>query len=170
MKDETMGNQQATDVELGWLAGIIDGEGYLGFSHENRRKSRCVRTDMQIVNCDIQIIDRAKRILNKMGINPYLRERCHDKETWKTNYILTVSTFANLKMLFDSILDHLTGQKQCKGRLMLRLINSRIGKTRGDKYTGDELSIVNEYFLNHYPAVKGASTTIRKDADSSLPA
>jgi len=148
MKDGTIGNQQATDLELGWLAGIYDGEGYIGFSHQNSKKVRSIRPDIQLVNCDPDIILKTRKILNMIGINPYIRERVHAKSQkgWSRNYILQMSKFSDVKRFIDTLGHLLTGEKKKRSELMIRLVNSRIVKTRFDHYSAEELSMVDEYF------------------------
>jgi hypothetical protein len=150
MNDVTIGNQQANGEELGWLAGIYDGEGYIGFSHQNAKKVRSIRPDIQLVNCDPDVILKARRILNMIGINPYIRERVHAKNQkgWSRNYIMQFSTFANVKRFVDTVGHLLTGEKKKRADLMIKLVNSRIPKTRRDRYTEYELSLVDEYFTN----------------------
>lgn len=146
MKDDTIGNQQATENELGWLAGIFDGEGYIGFSHQNRKKSRCIRPGLQLVNCDPDVILKTRNILMKIGINPHIRERVHDKQKWSRNYILSMDKFASIKKFIDTVGDMLTGEKKKRAKLMIELINSRITKTKKDQYNEYELSLVKMYF------------------------
>ena len=146
MEDVTIGNQQATEYEIGWLAGIIDGEGYIGFSRQNTKKTRSIRPDIQIVNCDPDVILKTRKILNMIGINPYIRERVHDKKKWSRNYILQMSKFSSVKKLIDTIGHLLTGEKSKRAQLMIELVNSRITKTRFDHYSEYELSLVDKYF------------------------
>lgn len=144
-----MGNQQVTEVELGWLAGIYDGEGYLGFSRQNAKKMRSIRPDIQLVNCDIEVILKVVEILRKIGINPYIRERIHDKSVkgrWRRNFIIQFSTFSKVKTFIDTLGHLLTGEKRVKASLMLKLVNSRLPKTKRDRYTEEELALVDEYF------------------------
>jgi predicted RNA-binding protein with EMAP domain len=146
MEDVTTDNQQATELEIGWLAGIYDGEGYIGFSHQNAKKVRSIRPDIQLVNCDPDVILKTKRILNMIGINPYIRERVHNKKKWSRNYILTMSKFSDVKKFIDTLGNHLTGEKKKRAELMIQLVNSRITKTKRDHYTEEELAIVDTYF------------------------
>ena len=146
MKDVTTDNQQATELEIGWLAGIYDGEGYLGFSRQNAKKVRSIRPDIQLVNCDPDVILKVRKILNMIGINPYIRERVHNKEKWSRNYILQFSKFSDIKKFIDTLGHLLTGEKKKRAELMLRLANSRVGKTKRDQYTEEELTIINDYF------------------------
>jgi hypothetical protein len=154
MEDVTMGNQQATDLEIGWLAGIYDGEGYFGLTRQNSKKVRSIRPDIQLVNCDPDVILKTRRILNLIGINPYIRERIHAKnqEKWSRNYILSISKFVHVKKLIDTIGHLLTGEKQLRAALMIKLVNSRLTKTRFDQYSEEELSLVDQYFT----VMKGA--------------
>jgi len=153
-----LGNQQTTPYEIGWLAGIIDGEGHIGLSRQNTKKCRSVRPDVQIVNCDYEVIKKIVDVLHKMGINPYIRERLHDKKEWRKNYIVTVGKFSHIKKLMDSIVEYLTGEKKYRAELMMKLINKRILKTRFDRYSEDELAIISEFFEHR----DGVSTTARK--------
>ena len=146
MEDDTIGNQQATDFEIGWLAGIYDGEGYIGFSRQWTKRGNSIRTDIQLVNCDPDVILKTKKILNMIGINPYVRERIHDKSKWSRNYFLQFSRFSHIKKFIDTVGHLLTGEKRKRAELMIKLVNSRIPKTRGDRYSADELAMVDEYF------------------------
>lgn len=161
VKDNKMDNQQASSYEIGWLAGIIDGEGHIGLSRQNTKKCRSVRPDVQIVNCDYELIERVVSILNKMGINPYIRERYHNKKEWRVNYIVTIGRFAHIKKLMDNIMECLVGEKRYRAELMMRLINKRITKTRFQQYTEDELSIIQEFFEHR----ERASETLRETSE-----
>lgn len=160
MKNVTIGNQQATEAELGWLAGILDGEGHIGLSRQNSKKARSIRPDVQIVNCDWEIIEKVRMICLKIGINPYIRTRCHDKKTWRVNYILTIGRFTDIKKLLDTVSCYLTGVTKSKSQLVINLINSRILKTRFDRYTDEELSMIDRFMA--YRDASKSSTTIRK--------
>lgn len=156
-----MGNQQATDAEIGWLAGIIDGEGHIGLSNQNTKKVRSVRADLQIVNTDEALIEKLVLVLRKMGVNPHIRKRVHEKKTWSTNWIVTVGKFAQIKRVLDIVKPHLTGMKRDKADAVLDLIESRMKKTRADRYDDRELAIVQQ-FRDRFIGKYGASTTARE--------
>lgn len=156
-----MGNQQATESDIGWLAGIIDGEGHIGISFQSRRRRKSVRCDLQIVNTDAALIEKVVRILRAIGVNPYLRNRTHIKSTWATNTIVSVGKMAQIKRVLDQVLSHLTGTKQKRAALMLALIESRMTKTQWIDYDDYEMSLV-EQFRMRFVRPKGASTTARE--------
>lgn len=161
MTNETMGNQQATEAEIGWLAGIIDGEGRIGIAMQNRSASRSVSVDLQVVNTDFALIEKVVSIMRKLSVNPHIRDRIHAKATCNTNRIVSLRKFAHVKRVLDAVLPHLTGMKSEKAKIVLALIESRMMKTRADRYDEHELALVDEFresFLGKY----GASTTARK--------
>ena len=161
MTNGTMGNQQATQAEIGWLAGIIDGEGHIGLSLQNSKVSRSVKFDLQIVNTDFALTDKVVSIIRKMGVNPYIRDRVHQKSTWATNRIVSVGKMAHIKIILGQCTEHLTGLKREKAEMVLALIESRIKKTRFDQYDVFEIGIV-QGFRDRFVGRCGASTTARK--------
>lgn len=161
MTNETMGNQQATDAEIGWLAGIIDGEGHIGIAMQNKSVSQSVTVDLQIVNTDFELIDKVVAIMRKLNVNPHIRDRVHQKATWSTNRIVSLRKFAHVKRILDAVKDHLTGLKREKADMILALIESRMKKTRFDRYDVYETSIVQQ-FRDRFVGKCGASTTARE--------
>jgi signal recognition particle subunit SEC65 len=161
MVDETMGNPQATEAEIGWLAGIIDGEGHIGISRQGAKKGDAIKTDLQIVNTDWALIQKVIDILRKLGVNPHVRERVHVKKTWNTNWIVSVGKFAHIRRVLEAVRPHLTGIKSEKADCMLDLIRSRMQKTRADRYDLYEVAIV-EQFRSRFVGTCGASTTARE--------
>lgn len=60
-----MDNPQATDFELGWLSGIIDGEGCFTMSPGSRGS---YNVGIKLVNTNKLIIEKICEILRKLGI------------------------------------------------------------------------------------------------------
>jgi len=175
MKNVTMGNQQATQIELGWLAGIIDGEGYLGLSisKELRTKtpSNSVTPAMHICNTDEQIILKTQIIMRKLGIVTYVRASDHSKYNKdgkvrkydKIIFTIQVHRYINMIKLLESIGNQLTGNKKKRGKLILEYCKSRnasyIPGKRNHPFTDRELEIIEECLPLQR---RGASETIRK--------
>lgn len=155
-----MGNQQATMTDIGWLAGIIDGEGHLGLSYQNKNRCTTIKFDLSVVNTDFAITDKVVRILRDLGVNPYVRDRVHIKSQWATNRIVTVGKMIHIERVLFAVLPSLTGIKHEKANLMLALIESRKNKQRRP-YDAHENAIV-EKFRGIYVGKCGASTTARE--------
>jgi hypothetical protein len=128
-EDVTIGNPQATREEIGWLAGIIDGEGYLGFQVENDRrqdrKSFGIRPELHISNTDEAIILRSQGICRKIGVNPYIRATKANTRVQKDQYRLQVRDMNKLAVLLNAVRDNLTGLKQQRADLVLEFIALR---------------------------------------------
>jgi hypothetical protein len=129
-----MGNQQATDAELGWLAGIIDGEGYLGMNvesehnyrptHHTRRHS--IKVEIKVTNCDPEIVVKTAQIMQKLGVNPYIRQPAVVlKENHKVHYEASIKRMAPVKRVLEAVLPYLVGSKLERAGIILRFIELR---------------------------------------------
>jgi hypothetical protein len=156
--DTAIGNPQVTEADIGWLAGIIDGEGHLGISTQNQKRGDSVKFDLQITNTDNALIGKLVRILRKLGVNPHLRERTHDKATWATNCIVTVAKLAHIRIVLNAALPHLTGWKYRRAAIMLTLIESRMTKNR-QPYDEIERALVEQF--RAVRVEQGTSSTTR---------
>lgn len=128
-----MGNQLATEIEIGWLAGIVDGEAWLGFTlttcqpdpvRKKPRRQFYVRPEFRINNCDPAIIDRAVEILQKIGVNPYRRTQ----KTSQSRRLIHECSCKNMKAVEAILLaigEHLTGNKKERSEILLEFIASR---------------------------------------------
>jgi hypothetical protein len=165
VKDGTMGNQQATQVELGWLAGIIDGEGYVGLVTGTHSKSgRFTVTPMVCINnTDEAIILRASSIFGKLGITHFSAIQGQYKTKDKLCYKLQVKHQSNLIKLLDCVGEHLTGNKYVRSQLVLAYCESRkvtyIPGKHDCPYTEKELEILEACLPLQR---RGASETIRR--------
>src|SRR5262249_50911869 len=54
-----------TPTEIGWLAGLVDGEGSIALSHGG---TRTPHLRVMLYNSSIPILDKAKRILDDLGV------------------------------------------------------------------------------------------------------
>ena len=129
-----MGNQQITREEIGWLAGIIDGEGYLGMSttYDKRRSqpNPNIVICLHVSNTDEEIVLKSQGILRKLGVNPYIRATKANAQIKKDQYRVQIKHMAKLKKILLPLLPHLTGNKQERARLVLEFIELR----KQDKY------------------------------------
>jgi hypothetical protein len=129
-----MGNQQATDAELGWLAGIIDGEGYLGMSLESEHNYRegyqtrqhSIKVEIKVVNCDPEIVVKTAQVMQKLGVNPYIRQPAVElKVNHKVHYEASIKRMAPVKRVLEAVLPYLVGSKLERANIILRFIQLR---------------------------------------------
>ncbi len=152
MRNETIVNQQATEAELGWFAGVIDGEGSITMNV--RRKSwngwKGIGVDLKImvVNTDSGIIDKCSDILEKLNISPYVYERAtspmYDKDgktyhnKTKTIVTLAVNKMSDILKLLTFMQKYLAGEKRTRARLIAKFIKHRLErKGKNSSKSGD---------------------------------
>jgi hypothetical protein len=125
-----MDNQQVTHIEIGWLAGFIDGEGYIGISeYKTRRRHPSYSCALQISNTDEKMIQKAQGIIKKIGVNPYIRTHGHgvrDMPKSKIVWVLIVHRMNKLIPILEIVNPHLTGGKKERGELVLEYCRSRL--------------------------------------------
>lgn len=139
-----MDNQQATLTELAWLAGVMDGDGWIGFTlarddRSKQRRTMVVKTEVRLVNTDEEIINKAHEIWNKLGVNPYRRNK-KKKNRRRIHEIATKNMTGCLKIL-TRIRPYLAGNKKDRAQYMIWFIQSRKRKDfiriPDSKYCGD---------------------------------
>lgn len=176
-----MGNQQATQSELGWLAGIIDGEGYLGMiisSDKRAYEGAMIDVQLHICNTDEAIILKAQEIFRKLGVNPYIRVSKMTKSK-KDVFKIQIKHFAKLKRVLEVLHPYLTGNKQERAGYVMQFIDLRMsnegvrnpnigngkrGCGRVKPYTEEELEL---YDRCRPLQERGASETTRQDQRKS---
>ena len=125
-----MDNQQVTREEIGWLAGIIDGEGYLGLQfYKDKRKKHGyhmgISPSLHISNTDEKIILKSRDIMRKLDVNPYVRVQKANKSIKKDNYRLQIHRMVKVEKILMVMLPYLTGTKQDRAKLVLEFIGNR---------------------------------------------
>lgn len=192
-EDVTMGNQQATDAEIGWLAGIIDGEGWLGMSVETEHwyrvgyntRQKSIKVEIKVTNCDPAVVYKTAEIIQKLGVNPYIRAQgAATKPNHRQAYEVSVKRLATVKHVLNIVRPYLIGTKAERADLILRFIELRQSNPgipnphyadggKGKKgpgtirpYTTEELEIVEQ--CRALQSRKGASETTRATGEAML--
>ena len=178
-----MGNQQGTlpvtDVELGWLAGVIDGEGTVAFSvYPLRHRGKIlqvVRVKPQIIvtNTDKDLVEHVSAIFARLGVGAHFQTREQHGRGFATRaiyrplHVSNVSGFKRAKKALESVGPHLVSKK-AKADLVLRYIRQRELKmsvqwptrNRPCPVDADDLRLIREILL--YSAannLKGSKST-----------
>lgn len=145
-----MDNQQVTKEEIGWLAGIIDGEGTVGMYYQNKKKYHTINPSIEIVNTDPSILNKIMFILVRLDCTPYIQTKKHNVKlnpNWKLSYNLKIQKQIKLRRLIPIILPYLTGIKKYKADLILQFLLSRMnkGKPSNKDYTEYEHKLIDEF-------------------------
>lgn len=134
---DPQGTLDVTDVEIGWLAGIIDGEGTIAFSVYSAPRYRDIRVKPQIIvtNTDRPLIERVSQIMGRLGVGAHFqtREQRHPEGFKAVRYrplhVVNVSGFKRTLRLLPFIIPYLVTSKKEKGELVLRYMQQRLAKT-----------------------------------------
>lgn len=110
---------------LAWLAGIIDGEGYVGIC----KGSTSFRGEVCIANTNFELIAEVKNILNTLGVTYHvgIQNITHLKKKQIEKVI--ISKHLGLEKVLSATLPYLIG-KRLQGELVLEWVREKIEKGR----------------------------------------
>lgn len=157
MIDETIGNQQAKDTDLAWLAGIIDGEGsillgskghfgeYKGFHGIN------IGASIYITNTCGNIINKCDDVLKSLGINCRIAEK---NPTSRGHAVLRVELgkMSLIKILLESIMPYLVS-KIGQAKLVHKFVSQRMLKGK-KQYDEEDIAVIT-LFYDNYHGIRG---------------
>jgi len=104
-----------TEVELAWLAGIVDGEGTVGISRTNNKTQAhpYLRPHFQVVNTDMRIIDKTAQIIRDIvGKRVSVVVSNKGGKGCKRGYRIKVSTQWELLLLLPTLMPHLVAKRE----------------------------------------------------------
>lgn len=161
-------NQPITLYELGWLAGIVDGEGYIGIQYyETRHGHMSASAEISITNTDEQIILKAQNIIQKIGVNPYINSssyKLNNKPNHKITWKVVIHRLNKVITVLESISPYLTGAKKERAELVLEFCKLRLshyvwGSNKSNIMTEREMEIIESCIAKQK---RGISEIIRK--------
>lgn len=179
-KDRTMGNQQERlKAKLGWLAAIIEGEGWVSLcrvmvQQKNKKRTRSYTPNVGVCNSDKLIIDEVIRILNDLSIDyrQSLRNRNKNKDcvgyiVRKPIFEISVATHRNVRKLINLLLPYMIGKKKQRMSHLLTYLDIRASKPKSGPNSahGEQEKALYElmYRYRGRNRFSESSTTIRKE-------
>lgn len=171
MDRQTDNQQPKIDEDIGWLAGLFDGEGTCIFQVQHNGVHNRISPAVNICNTNWEILDRATRILTSLGIGHFVQWRESKKRDGTFSrwcWELTIAGFKRASKFAVTFLEHVTGKKK-QIELILEFIASREGKgtsldAKGKlagaiPYSPQEWDMVKRmHELNSHPSI-GSETT-----------
>jgi len=117
------------DTDLAWLAGFWDGEGSITlFGHQERNGSKKIKPIVSVVNTDIGMINKVRKILEELGCSFHLSERGARKSAHSTAYILQTANMSHIIKFLEAVLPYLTGEKKERGEILYDYCSRRASK------------------------------------------
>lgn len=124
-QSKVLDNQQATEFEIGWLCGIIDGEGCFFISEQYQKSNyRNLTPRFEMKNTNFELIEKFAGILSKLNITCHIDGqrnlgRCKPSKT------VRVQGHLRLKKFLDILLPYIQMKKEV-AEYVQEFVQSRI--------------------------------------------
>jgi hypothetical protein len=135
---------QLNDTDLAWVAGIVEGEAYIGLSKRIKPEFQYVPR-IQIINTDGLMLNAVGEILKKRNLAYYRHRWDIDKRRRRKIYdnygvsnrksgdIVFVG-LGRVKKVLDAILPYMRGERVSRAKIVLEFCNYRLNARNGKSY------------------------------------
>ncbi len=157
-----------SDVELGWLAGVIDGEGCISISTD--KKANRLHAQVFLTNSNEEMLVKARRIMLAIGVeNPRLHFHSigASKFSHRSNipcHRIYVGTALGMTLLLQAILPQLTC-KRGQAELMLEFLKHRKGRSARVRFTARDFEIAKLIREINRPILRALETNTPNTGD-----
>lgn len=152
-------NQQERLVSLAWLAGFLEGEGWIGFHVHNNR----ITAAINLINTDFVLIERVSDILKSLNVGFYIQTRkngCDGNLAHKTAKSLEVAGMKRVRSLLSYILPFMVARKKQVAEIMLEYVERRLSMPHKPKATAEDWEYVARIrALNKKGPLESSETT-----------
>lgn len=150
-----MDNQQPSisEFELGWLCGVIDGEGCIGLWSRGGSRSHEYKPGMRIANTSKPLVDKVCALLKSIDVGCHVTYYKPRNERSKEYWAITVEGFKRLNKLLPVIKDILV-EKKAQAALLWAWCESRQSKWKSLEYSEFELDIPKQLSALNYRGLR----------------
>jgi len=162
-----MDNQQVTELEIGWLAGIIDGEGSISMRVWPYKNKIHFTISIAVTNTSKEMLDKVDDICSRLGANFHWSKKivpktalpCWDVETKKISHChrilepilpLLTSKYGRAKLVYDFCVRRLGFLAQCENRSQLATKHP---------YTDDDWAYFREFADKYHHHTRTVTST-----------
>ena len=132
----------AQDVDLAWLAGLIDGEGCFSIYSVSRADAETPSpsANLTITNSNYLLLNRCKEILDELGIKYLYHDPKNGHQRGRKVMRIRVKNYSSIRKLIELILPFLVG-KADQARIMLEFVS--LAGQRGKLSYQDRTELMN---------------------------
>lgn len=144
--DKKIDNQQERQsIDLSWVAGIIEGEAYVGLSKHTVGYLQYVPR-VQIINTDDLMLDNVGKILTKYGLSYYKKRHFVDKRVKrKPCHDLVICGIKRVVKTLELLIPYMKTKKKKNAELVYKFCLERLNKpNKFREYTEKEHNIYKE--------------------------
>ena len=165
MSDVTMGNQQPslTDIELGWLCGIIDGEGCV-YIYRRGGARIDYKPGIRVAMCCFDTIEYLSQLLHKADVPHHITTYKSSKEkNRQANKCITIEGQKRLLKILPWLTPHLITKKR-QAAVVWQFCEERLKRWHRSEYSETQLALIEvASIMNKRGYQEEGSTTIRKE-------
>lgn len=100
-------------MDLAWLGGFWDGEGTITmFSHQEKNGSLKIKPMIAVVNTDLCLINKVRKILESLNCNFVLTEYKSKNKRHRDRWTLSTSNQKTIVLFLDAILPYINSYKK----------------------------------------------------------
>lgn len=135
MNDTDNQQKRNADKDLGWLVGVLEGEGCFTIQQRKNKHSTSYTPLVQITNTNPDMILKAKRILTELKIPCYIY--LQKQGDYRLCYRVVTLGIKRVKRLLDILEPHIECRSE-QARSLQKFVNSRLSRPRGAELTYNE--------------------------------
>lgn len=137
------------ETDLAWLAGMIEGDGWISiqtYSSPTSKLHRAVKPTLGVSNQDARIIQETKRILNSLGVEGWVSEASPTASSWSTRTMYTISTakISGVKIILERIMPYLRGEKKARAEIVKKFVDRRFA-VKNLTYETEDIAILKRF-------------------------
>jgi len=165
MDDVTMGNQQPslTDIELGWLCGLIDGEGCV-YIYRRGGERLDYKPGIRVAMCCFETIEYLSKLLHKANVPHHITSyKGNEVKNRSPHKVVTIEGHKRLLTILPWLTPHLITKKG-QAAVVWQFCKERIEGWHRAGYSESQLALIEvASIMNKRGYSKEGSTTIRKE-------
>jgi len=145
MNDETIGNQQPslTERELGWLAGLIDGEGCIYLCSRGGKRKDNYKAGVRIAMCCHDTIEYTSSLLHKINVPHHITKRSgNPAKNTSDSWAITVEGHKRVLKFLPLITEALITKKQ-QAQVVWQFSLQREAKWHAAPYDESDLALIS---------------------------
>lgn len=165
MVDETIGNQQPSlsNIELGWLCGLIDGEGCIYICKRGGQRTD-YKAGIKVAMCCHDTIEYLADLLKRVNVPYHIVKREGSKKNNRSaSWALSIEGHKRALKILPLITPHLVTKKQ-QAQVVWQFCQERDNSWHRSPYTKGQIALIEiAGFMNQRGFREEGSTTIRKE-------
>lgn len=131
-----------TDEDIGWLIGVIEGEGSFMINSHKRQFRWDYEPKLQIVNTNSVLIEEAARIFKGLGIGRHVQDLTEQRRKVKPYKRVSVEGVKRLAYFLGVIPPERFRAKQVQARLMQQYLQSRLHDRPNKPLSQEQLDLI----------------------------